>query len=612
MKINDHVKKQYFQIWKYGGIVKKTLVILTCSIPLIVVMILYGEYLVALEQEKIIEQKESKVFPLVSKFETDLLDIATLIEVTAKEIAVVNTLGVDQIDPRIHGINEDQDVRKREIAKLILINKKNLDAVFFVLSNGDMYLLEPYQYQLNLASNNFAFRDWYKGVTSTKSTYISEIYRAQGKEINTFAIMTPVRSESGDFVGLWGGRISLDSWKKQFDKINLATNENILIVDHNGNAVIDIKHTSPDSTESYLQSQAVKEALARNVGNSVETINGISSFVVYAPVTVGSHTWALVITEPYENAFSSVKLIRLQYAGIVIAMSGITVIAVYLLRGSKTEKEWFSIQKIRQLEEDATEMQPLVTRKSNKKTYGATIALLIISILVVSLTYNHQTDDVPINLKSSYLIQNLRGDTIDTWVNWKIPKDELFHIHILDSHEVTTQRVQIISDAIYSKEIVTIDDSLLHKGPQGSTSTYYKGWLEALQNISGETRFTIPVHVHSTVTNEGEGHVIIRLSELQNTDGYSGYTKSFVDEENHQILKSTITVYDIDKINDDQLAAIVRHELGHGFGLAHSTAPEDLMAPVIATPYPYISECDLTALVDLYNGKQNSQVVCEK
>lgn len=587
------------------------LAVLVCSIPLIVTMILYGEYLTAVEQEKIIEQKESKIFPLISKFETEILDIASLVEVTAKESNVINTPFSDQIDPKIHGIKEDLDIEKRKIAKLVLFNKENLAAVYFVLPNGDMYLVEPYQYQADLASSNFAFRDWYKGVTSTKSTYISELFFAQGKKGDTIAIVTPVKSESDDFVGIWGGLVNLDSWNKQFDEINLAKNENALIVDHNGNIIIDSKRKSLNMMESYLHLQGVNRALAGNSGGIVEIINGQSSFVLYAPITVGSHTWAIIITEPYEDAFSSVKLIRLQYTGIVIAMGGVTVIAFYLSRPKKGEESFF-VQKIRQLEEDDVETQPVVAGKLNKKTYGAIIALLIISILVVSLTYSHQTTDTPTSMKDSFLIQNLRGDTVDTWINWKISKDDLFHIHVLDSHEITTHRVQIISDAIYSKESVTIDDSLLHKGPQGSTSTYYKGWLGVLQSVSGETKFAIPVHLHSTVTDKGEGHIIIRLSELQNTDGYSAYTKSFVDEENHQILKSVITIYDIDKLSDDQLAAIVRHELGHGFGLAHSTAQEDLMAPVITTPYPYISECDIAALVDLYNGKQNSQVVCEK
>lgn len=603
-------------ISKYGNRAmqseKKTLVVILCSIPIIIATVLYGEYLTALEQEKIIEQKESNIFPLVSKFETNLLDTVSLLEITAKEKSVINIPFSDQIDPKIHGIKEDQDVEKREIAKAVLSNEENLDAVYFVIPNGDMYLVEPYQYQVDLASSNFAFRDWYKGVIGTKSTYVSELFFAQGKKGDTVAIVTPVKSESGDFVGMWGGLVNLDSWSKQFGEINLAKNENAIIVDHNGNVLIDSKHKSINTIESYLHLQGVNRALAGNSGNIVETINGQNSFVVYAPITVGPHTWAIIITEPYEDAFSSVKLIRLQYVGIVIAMGGVTATAVCLLRGPKTGKAWFFVQKIRQLEEDIIETKPQVTGKLNKKTYSAIIALLMILILVVSSTQDHQTGNTPTSIKDSFLIQNLRGDTVDTWVNWKISKDELFHIHVLDSPEVTTHRMQIISDVIYSKESIKIDDSLLHKGPQGSTSTYYKGWLGALQSVSGETKFAIPIHLHSAVTDKGEGSIIIRLSELQNADGYSAYTKSFVDEENHQILKSVITVYNVDKMNDDQFATIIRHEIGHGFGLAHSTAPEDLMAPEITTPYPYISGCDIDALVDLYNGKQNSQVVCEK
>ena len=103
-----------------------------------------------------------------------------------------------------------------------------------------------------------------------------------------------------------------------------------------------------------------------------------------------------------------------------------------------------------------------------------------------------------------------------------------------------------------------------------------------------------------------------KIISQSNGDGYSGYTKSIVDDAQNQILKSEITIYEVDKLSKAQFETILRHELGHALGLAHSTATEDLMYPTITTDYPYISDCDVDAIVWLYDGGESSKVVCEK
>lgn len=256
------------------------------------------------------------------------------------------------------------------------------------------------------------------------------------------------------------------------------------------------------------------------------------------------------------------------------------------------------------------------TKSNLPKKYVIVIIISVIVIFAGGLYVYFLIDTFtpkPSGFSSNYLIQNLRGDVVQTWVSWKKLSDSLFHVHVLNSKYATQERLNAILDTIMSQQEIELDNSLMHKGPKDTFSTYYVGWYGALNSIDTTTKFNIVKNLHFHIDDDvSTGDIEIELTNLSSPDGYSGYTKSIVDEQNHQILKSTITIYNIDALSLEDIRTIVRHELGHGFGLAHSTAPEDLMAPVIATDYPYISECDLDAITHLYDGGESSQVVCEK
>ena len=237
------------------------------------------------------------------------------------------------------------------------------------------------------------------------------------------------------------------------------------------------------------------------------------------------------------------------------------------------------------------------------------ILVMIISFIAIPSIVEPSGTENP--LKSKFVIENLQGDKVSTFMRWNILPQDTLIVNIINSELASSEQIQIIKNTITSTELLDIDDSLQHKGPKGESSTYYNGWQGALDYLSlKNTKYNIPKKIDVIESKNGEGQVIITLSNAMDADGYSGYTKSVVDQ--NQILKSTITIYNMDELSSSQIETITRHEFGHALGLAHSTAPEDLMYPTIQSNYPYISQCDIDALTALYDGKESSDVICQK
>ncbi len=237
------------------------------------------------------------------------------------------------------------------------------------------------------------------------------------------------------------------------------------------------------------------------------------------------------------------------------------------------------------------------------------LVMLISFIVIPSMMEPYGIIENP--LKSKFIIENLQGDKVSTFMRWKLLPQDTLVANIINSELASSEQIQIIKNTIASTESLVIDDLLQHKGSKGTSSTYYIGWQGSLDHLSlKNTKYNIPKKIDIIESKNGEGQIIIILSNEMDMDGYSGYTKSVVDQ--NQILKSTITIYNMDELSSSQIETIMRHEFGHALGLAHSTAPEDLMYPTIQSNYPYISQCDIDAMIALYDGKGSSEVICQK
>ncbi len=283
-------------------------------------------------------------------------------------------------------------------------------------------------------------------------------------------------------------------------------------------------------------------------------------------------------------------------------------------RQSSLEKEQEKMFMEKELEIETREKE-----KAKTKYYKA-IIFSAIAIAVIAGAYSvmfaelaGQQYRVEIEPQTTgYTIQNLKGDTIDTYLSWRLVEGDTITINILNAAKYDPKVIETIKKTILSEEILEIDNSLLHKGPKGTISLMYVGWQGAMAEAAKtETSLYVPAKFEVIESKGGEGDITIELSNTRNADGFAGWTNSIADASQNQILKSRITIFAVNNLSMAALETIVRHELGHALGLAHSTAPEDLMYPTIETNFPYISECDIDAMERLYDGANTSEVICE-
>ena len=250
---------------------------------------------------------------LADNLENRLNKSAAILEITGELPQVKNASYAGSISSELHGIPIDLDIAKRKIAHDILASDKDLQVIFFLMPNGDMYMEEPYSRQQNLTGNNFAFRDYYKGAISTGDTYLGNVVISTSSGLPQSNIAVPLYSSAIDsngnrndtnnmtLLGLWSGGLNLTEFSKTLQSLNLADGERIVYVDQNGQKIADSNKQlfRTDQNESFANLQAFNNALQeQKPGSVMEMINGTRMLVFYEPVQFHSTTWAVLLLKP--------------------------------------------------------------------------------------------------------------------------------------------------------------------------------------------------------------------------------------------------------------------------------------------------------------------------
>jgi len=158
--------------------------------------------------------------------------------------------------------------------------------------------------------------------------------------------------------------------------------------------------------------------------------------------------------------------------------------------------------------------------------------------------------------------------------------------------------VLVVRDAKVSEKQVDIVEYVINAKKVNSGRTLFLGWNEGIKEVSESFGVKIPTLQVQYKLNSAEA-ITIYLMDKPSNKGHDGYTNLFYDQ-NGEIEKVLIKIYNVDELSSKQLKIIIRHELGHALGLGHTNSKSDLMQSIIDINFNAISWLDLKALAHIY------------
>src|SRR5215208_3767360 len=219
--------------------------------------------------------------------ESKVTKLATALQIAISLPQILEHHDVNLIDPKVNGIQEDADLEKRKIAKTLLDQFNEFSSIGFLLNNGDVYFVEPFERQLNLTTNNLSFRDYYQLVNQTKKTYLSDAIISKSSGRNLAIIATPIIDKENDMRGILYGSINFNNYDKFLQSLNLQNNSRLVLIDKNGVKMGDSTENETSVTkESFEKKQfsnltSFKLALEGKSGSTIEKFEGKESQITF-------------------------------------------------------------------------------------------------------------------------------------------------------------------------------------------------------------------------------------------------------------------------------------------------------------------------------------------
>ena len=246
---------------------------------------------------------------LAKNLENHLQKAGAILEITSKLPQVRNVSYahlLNQTLNTLHGIPQQADIEKRQVAKNMLSSNSDFQIVIFIMPNGDIYFDEPYLRQQLSKTTKLAFRDYFKGVIRTNDIYLGDPTTSVSSGQMQSVIAVPVYSlkDNSTIVGVWAGGIDFAILNKELQLLDVTSsldgsnNTRVVYVGHDGQKIADSDINKSKTAESFATLNSFKNAVNGQSGSIIDAVNNTKKLVTYELVKVFHNTWVVLLMQP--------------------------------------------------------------------------------------------------------------------------------------------------------------------------------------------------------------------------------------------------------------------------------------------------------------------------
>jgi PAS domain S-box-containing protein len=227
---------------------------------------------------------QSKEEIATEELRSDLLRARTMSAIVEQDFASAETLLTSIAD---HPAIQDEWAR-RDLLSLNanLAEARRLEPAFLFVGvfdlKGSLRAIVPPD---KILGDNFAYRDWYRGITANWQPYVSEVYRtAVAPNLLVVAVAVPIRDANGNPTAILMGTYSLSQLARKFNTIEKGEDADYYIVDQHGVVAASPEINAQGEPVNLFGSAECARMIAGQEGSAQVRINGRNSFVGFAPV----------------------------------------------------------------------------------------------------------------------------------------------------------------------------------------------------------------------------------------------------------------------------------------------------------------------------------------